>query len=562
MAALRPANNRKVILATNIAETSLTIDGVTVVIDSGFARVAAFDPRRGLDRLELKKISQASAAQRAGRAGRTAPGRCVRLWSQKEQADLKEFELPEVKRVDLCSAVLDFHAWGKPDPRKFDWFDTPPEESLAGAERLLESSGALREGKLTSIGKKLIRLPVHPRVGRLLIAAAKAGCADQGANLAALLSERTLPPPMTDVHADSDLLIRLRAIHPGQTAQARNELRRLRKQISDAPAKRASEETLLKLALRLSRSRLPPPRRKFHRRGDRRRGRSAIIARIGGSQIGILSALDLRHDPRSATREATVWIASAIRSEWLEEMFPESIVRERRYAFDEQKEMVTCTRVTRYLDLTMDERRDSAVDPQRAGEVLAAALRPRAAEVLASDERTKAVLNRVAFLRRWMPEQAWPKFDQEELADILCERCEGVKSVKDLKTASLADALLARLQYPLDRMLDREAPEAIVVPSGSRIEIAYAADGPPVLAVRLQEIFGWTQTPRVAGGRAPLLLHLLGPNFRPVQITDDLTSFWSTTYFQVRKDLRVRYPKHSWPEDPLTAQPQAKGRRR
>ncbi len=235
MAALRPANNRKVILATNIAETSLTIDGVTVVIDSGFARVAAFDPRRGLDRLELKKISQASAAQRAGRAGRTAPGRCVRLWSQKEQADLKEFELPEVKRVDLCSAVLDLHAWGKPDPRKFDWFDAPPEESLAGAERLLNLLGALREGKLTSIGKKLIRLPVHPRVGRLLIAAAEIGCADQGANLAALLSERTLPPPMTDVHADSDLLIRLASNSSWANAQARNELRRLRKNFPTRP---------------------------------------------------------------------------------------------------------------------------------------------------------------------------------------------------------------------------------------------------------------------------------------------------------------------------------------
>jgi ATP-dependent helicase HrpB len=563
MLALRPSSRRKVVLATNIAETSLTIDGVTVVIDSGLARVAAFDPRRGLDRLELKKISKASSVQRAGRAGRTAPGRCVRLWSRKEQEDLDDFELPEVGRVDLCATVLDLQAWGKPDPRTFGWFEAPPEGSLVSAEKLLAMLGALSDAKLTAIGKQLLRLPVHPRIGRLLIAAAKAGFGDQGADLAALLSEKSLPRLGEHVHADSDLLIRLNRHAPRQVAQARNELRRLARRISDLPQKRASDEMLLKLAL------WAYPDRVCRRRA----GDPSAAAIVGGGGVRLsresvvrksefFLALDVRHDPRSPTREATVWIASAIRAEWLEEMFPRSIVREQQYAFDERKEQVTCTRVTRYLDLPIEEERDSAVDPQKAGEVLATALRPRAAEIFASDAASAAVLNRVAFLRRWMAETNWPKFDLEDLGGILSEMCEGVKSLKELKARSLAGALLARLVYPLDRVLEKEAPEAIAVPSGSRIEIAYAAEGPAVLAVRLQEIFGWTQAPRLAGGRVPLLLHLLGPNFRPVQITDDLQSFWSTTYFQVRKDLRVRYPKHSWPEDPIHAAPQAKGRRR
>jgi ATP-dependent helicase HrpB len=582
MLALRPASRRKVILSTNIAETSVTIDGVTVVIDGGLARVPAFDPRRGLDRLELQRISKASAAQRAGRAGRTAPGRCIRLWSRKEQADLDDFELPEVLRVDLSAAVLDLHAWGKPDPRQFGWFEAPAAESVESAERLLGMLGALSDGTLTPIGKRLLRLPVHPRLGRLLAAAAEAGCPDQGADLAALLSEKNIfrstfgPDRQPSVQADSDLLIRLEALNDPtravaeidsaalrQASQARNELRGLARRLADGSHRSASNSALLKLAL------LAFPDRVCRRRQSD--PAAAVIVGGGGVRLAPESvvrkseyflALDVRHDPRSPTREAAVSIACAIRPEWLEEIFPQSIVREERLTFDEEKQQVTVVRVVRYLDLVLSEHRDLAADAHKAGEVLAEALRPRGQEIVTADPKSVAVLNRVAFLRKWMPEHPWPKFDAAELGDLLAEICQNKKSAKELKSESMSDAILGRLNHPLDGLLDQHAPPTIQVPSGSRIEIDYAVDSPPVLAVRLQEIFGWIETPRLAAGRAAIVLHLLGPNFRPVQITDDLQSFWATTYFQVRKDLRVRYPKHSWPEDPLTATPQAKGRHR
>jgi ATP-dependent helicase HrpB len=203
------------------------------------------------------------------------------------------------------------------------------------------------------------------------------------------------------------------------------------------------------------------------------------------------------------------------------------------------------------------------VDPQRAGQVLADALRSRAREIFESDESSAALLNRVALLRAHMSEQPWPAFDDAELGDVLAEAAQGKKSLAEIKSQGLANHLRSRLAYPLDRMLEQHAPESIEVPSGSRIRLSYESDGkPPVLAARLQELFGWTETPRIAGGRVAVLIHLLGPNYRPVQVTNDLRSFWSTTYFQVRKDLRVRYPKHSWPEDPLTAKPEAKGVRK
>jgi len=581
MLALRPSTRRKIILATNIAETSLTIDGVRWVIDGGLARVPAFDPRRGLDRLELKRISKASAAQRAGRAGRTAPGRCLRLWSAKEQFALDDFELPEIKRVDLSAAMLDLHAWGKPDAAAFGWFEAPPAETLDSAHRLLEMLGAVDARSLTPMGKRLMKLPLHPRLGRLLCAAADAGCPLEGATLAALLSEKdirrpdfTQPPhsrsPATQ--GDSDLLLRMDELEDHlrdgfdpvavrQVRQVRSELQRLARRLSDVPAQSPSHETLLKLLLSAYPDRVC--RRRQHDPG------AGVMVGGGGVRLDAESvvrqgefflALDARHDPRSETREALVRIASAIRVEWLLETFPQSISRQRTTVFDETRQRVVGRSVVRYRDLILSEDFDASVDPQDAGKTLAAALRPRAAEIFAADDAAANFLARVALLRRAMPEHPWPNFDKHELGNVLEELCAGKKSVEDVAHLPLADALHARLQYPMDQVLRREAPDAIEVPSGSRIRLQYRPDLPPILAVRLQEIFSWRDTPRLAAGRVPVLLHLLGPNFRPVQITDDLRSFWATTYFQVRKDLRVRYPKHSWPDDPMSAMPQAKGR--
>jgi ATP-dependent helicase HrpB len=571
--ALRRSPRRKVILATNIAETSLTIDGVTVVIDGGLARVPMFDINRGLDRLELKQISQASAAQRAGRAGRTAPGRCVRLWSAKQQAQMEQFEIPEVHRVDLCGAVLTLHGWGKPDPREFGWFDSPPAELLESAQRTLEMLTAVdADGRLSTLGKRLLKLPMHPRIGRLLCAAADAGCPNEGAALAALLSEKDIldnPPAMA---GPSDLLVRLDLLHAHDNVdpmaarrviQVQKQLQQLTGRLGSKSARKPSVDLLLKIILqaypdRVCRRRASDPSAGVMVGGGGVRLATDSVVRKGEFFV----AVDASHDPRSPSRQAKVRQASAIRVEWLAEMFPESITRQRQIVFDPQRQRVVAISQTRYRDLVIAEDQDAPLDGIEAGQVLTDALRPRAAEIFAADERAATLLARVALLRESMSEHAWPPLDQPQLEAALDELCRGKRSVSEITRGQLAEALENLLGYPLDGLLRQHAPETIAVPSGNRIHIDYAIGQPPVLAVRIQEIFGWKQTPRIAAGRVPILLHLLGPHGRPVQITDDLPSFWSGAYFQVRKDLRVRYPKHSWPDDPYSAVPQAKGKRR
>ena len=605
-AALRPAprGRRKIVIATNIAETSLTIDGVTTVIDSGLARVAGFDPQRGMDRLELKRISRASATQRAGRAGRTAPGRCIRLWSAMEDKSLEAFETPEIRRVDLTATVLALHVWGHADPRKFAWYDPPDERSIAYAERLLEMLGATTaetSGQITEIGKRLLAMPVHPRLGRLLLAAAEAGLTREGAAVAALLSEKDILR-RENVHpserrpatqAPSDLLIRLDILESRrrdhevdqgalrQVLKARDELERVASRlpssmgVSHMPAAQTAgpRENMGETPMLLEEQILRLPLWAYPDRVCRRRANDpAAGVMVGGGGVRLAPesvvrqhefflALDARQDQRNLSREAIVSIASGIDIAWLEEMFPQEIRRERTVAFDEQRQRVVARGVTYYRDLPLREDADAAVDPGQGSKVLADALSRRAAAFFA-DDAAQTFLARVALLRRHMGEHPFPEFNDTELAEVLAEACEGKRSVEEVKRADLISLLRARLPYPLDRLLDQHAPEAIMVPTGNRIRLQYSPTAPPVLAVRLQELFGMTETPRIAGGRVPVRLHLLGPNFRPVQVTDDLQSFWQTTYFQVRKDLRVRYPKHAWPEDPLTAAPEAKGGRR
>ena len=603
MLALRPANKRKVILATNVAETSLTIDGVRTVIDSGYARIAGYDPQRGLDRLDLRRISKASAAQRTGRAGRTAPGRCIRLWSAAEERAMADFQDPEIRRVDLCGTVLLLHAWGKPDPRSFGWYEPPTESSLAAAERLLAMLGALSSetnGQITPLGSRLMAFPAHPRLARLLLAAADSRRIEEGAALAALLSEKDIAwvdrgatggiaGRSAKTQGPSDVLIRLamlaraeaagfapylrdEGIDPAAARQAcksRDDLLRIARRQLDSRSRgdvgpaSDPDTMLLKLALlaypdRVCRRRASDPTAGVMVGGQGIRLAAESVVR----QPEFFLALDARQDERSSKREALVRVASGIEAQWLEEFYPQEIRRERSAVFDESRGRVVGRGQTWYLDLLLREDDNAAVDPQKAAEVLAAAVRSMAVEWFSRDEVARNFLARVALLRLWMPEHPWPAFDPAELGDVLAEACAGKRSLDELRRVPLVAALSSRLPYPLDRLLEQHAPESLAVPSGSRIGLDYSAGPAPVLAVRLQEVFGWTDTPRVANGRVPVLLHLLGPNYRPVQITNDLRSFWSTTYFQVRKDLRIRYPKHSWPEDPLSAKAEAKGRPR
>jgi ATP-dependent helicase HrpB len=597
--ALRPSERRKVILATNIAETSLTIDGVTTVIDSGLARFASHDPERGLDRLELGRISQASATQRAGRAGRTAPGRCVRLWSEREQRGLIAADVPEVLRVDLASTVLALHAWGLADPGRFAWFEPPPADRLAGAERLLVELGALSGagGTISTLGEALLALPVHPRLGRLLLAAASDGHLPEGAALAALLSEKDIlvsedrpapaPSPARPAgRGSSDLLVRLDLLAEAGRARFAPALRAQRIELGAARRVARVRDELLRLGKRLPGRRRPPDVEAdeetmlrwlllaYPDRVTRRRGPSdATGVMVGGRGVRLAPesivrdaefflALDPREDRRGGTREARVRIASAVRVDWLESLFPEGVRRERTVRFDADRQSVVGVRTVWYRDLLVREDGHAAVDPSAASATLAEALRPRASAFFHANEAASAWLARLDFLKRVIPEADLPVLDAEALGDLLESACAGCRSVEEVRRVPLVPLLKGRLTHAQGRLLDEQAPEAITVPSGSRIRLTYEADRPPVLAVRLQELFGWTDTPRLAGGRVAILLHLLGPNFRPVQVTDDLRSFWSTTYFQVRKDLRARYPRHSWPDDPLSARPEAKGGRR
>ena len=592
--ALRPTERRKIILATNVAETSLTIDGVTTVIDSGLARYASYDSSRGLDRLELGRISRASANQRAGRAGRTGPGRCFRLWSEREQRGLAEADVAEVLRVDLSATVLALHAWGLADPGRFSWFEAPAPDRLADAERLLVQLGALSAagGTMTALGKQLLALPVPPRVGRLLLAARGDGHLREGAALAALLSEKDLVmtegPRVSSGRGTSDLLARLdllaeaerarfraqlrsRGLDPSaarRVAQVRDDLYRLGKRLPgpsrpDADAGEPDEETMLRWLL------LAYPDRVARRRGPN----EATGVMVGGRGVRLAAesvvreseyflALDPRESRRGGTLEARVRIASAVRVEWLEEFFPDALRRERVVRYDLERERVVGVHSLWYRDLLLREDRNATVEPSEASAALGEALKATASSFFRDDEAASAWLVRLDFLKRAMPDSDLPDIDDEALAELLASACVGKRTVEEVRRVPLVPLLRARLSHAQAKRLDEQAPEALTVPSGSRIRLTYPPDRPPTLAVRLQELFGWTETPRVAGGRVPVAIEILGPNYRPVQVTIDLRSFWSNTYFQVRKDLRARYPRHAWPDDPLNARPEAKGGRR
>lgn len=564
-AALRPSKNKKVILSTNIAETSLTIDGVTTVIDSCLARVASFDVQRGLDRLDLQRISKASAKQRAGRAGRTGPGHCERLLTEKEFVALADFDEPEIRRIDLAPTVLQLHGWGESDLSKFGWFERPSGEAIARSERLLTMLGALRNSKLTELGRSMLAYPLHPRLARLMIAGLNAGDAESAAALAALISEKDglEDSAAAKLSAESDVIIRLPAV------ETLPNLRRSRDQYLRIAERGKSS----KLAARVSQTdaALQMILQAYPDRVCRRRANDPTQAvMVGGSGVVIgretvvqhaeyFVAVDTRQIIRGGKPETLVTVASRIEPQWLDALFPDAVQKRNELTFDLQSQRVIGKSIVSYHDLIMRESRDMQIDPQLAGQVLGDALAATADARLMADPEAAILLARIELLRKAMPEHAWPTVDP---AEVVREWSRGKISVEQLARTSAAEVIAAKLVYPLDRLLEQHAPKSIQVPSGSNIRIDYAMNQSPVLAVRLQELFGLTQTPRIAGGRVPVLLHLLGPNYRPVQITEDLASFWKTTYFQVRKDLRVRYPKHSWPEDPLTAPPQAKGRPR
>lgn len=590
---LGPQPQRKIVLATNVAETSVTIDGVTGVIDSGQVRQMQFDPGLGLDRLLLTKISQASSDQRAGRAGRTQPGVCLRLWMEREQRGLSADTEPEIRRVDLAGPVLELLCWGESDVNVFPWFEAPRPEAVAQALSLLSMLGAVNDGQPTDLGRQMVQLPVHPRLARLLIAGHRFGVADRAAWMAALLTERDpferpdfsrRPGSLGPAHYSfSDVLDRVQALeefsrhgradttsgrlHTGAARflqQAQQQLLRLvntARQTSADARQRAAQPQLgwerdaavLKALLTAFPDRVARRREPLNRKGVMVGGRGI---RLADSSLVLQPELFLCVDTDAGQGEIFVRQASGIERDWLPADQIEVTID---VTFDANQEKIVAQRRTRYFDLILDESTTNPPSGTQVSEALAAAaLKNLTRAVPWDDPAVSSFVTRVRCLKNWLPDCDLPAFDDNTLAELLPGLCTGCRSFAELHRAPWAAALRTSLTYQQQQLLDREAPEKIRVPSGSQITVHYELDRTPVLAVRIQELFGLPETPRIAGGRVPVVLHLLGPNYRPQQITDDLKSFWNNTYPEVRKELKRRYPKHSWPEDPWTATPERK----
>lgn len=578
--ALRPSKARKLILATNIAETSVTIDGVGTVIDSGFARILVQDSRAGIDRLELRRISHASADQRAGRAGRTGSGRCFRLWTKSEDIALEAAETSEIHRVDLVPTLLAVHAFGIKDLAQFRWFEPPRPELLARADRLLEMLGAIKDGRLTSLGKRMAGLPVHPRLARMLLAGAEAGLPREAATLAALLSEgdiiSTSPRRRAAaLEAPSDLLERLSwlngdsppvALDPVSVRTVLRLADELLEHVKREAVRSRKKETgrtgregeLLRLLLHAYPDRVTVRRSSDPARGVMVGDRSIELE---PSSVVRKAPLFLSLDPREVAGSVRVLLASAIEEPWLEEIFPHLCERRFLHRVDESAGRVVSSRRTLFAGLLLrEDETGPQADREGARGAMAEYLRARGGEIFARDEDIARWLARVSFLRRAMPELAVPEFDAATIGEAIAEAASGCISLSEVRKRNLVEGLAARLSGSQRGALAKQAPEVLSVPSGNRIRLEYGP-GPPVLAVRLQELFGLAETPRVASGRVPVTIQLLAPNHRPVQTTTDLRSFWNGAYQEIRKEFRSKYPKHPWPEDPWKAPAVSVGRK-
>jgi ATP-dependent helicase HrpB len=573
--ALVPGARRRVIVSTNVAETSLTIERVGAVVDLGLARVLEHDPASGLNRLELRRISRASAEQRAGRAGRTGPGLALRLWSEPEQRGLEAFTPPEVERLELSGAALALLAFGETDLAHFPWFAPPPPATLATALGLLERLGATAEGRLTALGREMAGLPLHPRLARLVVEGRRLGVPRRAALAAALLAERD--PLRGDAGGqlsrrglESDVLVRVEALErervgPEVDRGAAAAIWRARDQLAgdarDRLAGGEADDALLRSLLAGYPDRVALRRAKGSPEAVMIGGRGVKLARESAVRDAewflVLDGSGARGIERS---QALVRSASALDPAWLD---PTRMVTRVEASFDATKERVVARQVTRYEDLVVRDVETGQVDAEQAAATLAQAAAADPARALGLDRPEEGQwLARLASLAAWMPELGLPAGDDAWVRSTLPLLCVGKRSFADLGKAAHHAVWERLLTHAQRQALDRHAPERLAVPSGSHIRLVYASGKPPVLAARIQELFGLAATPKVAGGRVNVLLHMLAPSGRPQQVTDDLTSFWNTGYLQVRKELRARYPRHAWPEDPWTAPAERRPKRR
>ena len=560
-----PPGRRKVVLATSIAETSLTIEGVRVVVDSGLMRVPRFSPRTGMTRLETVAVSRASAEQRCGRAGRVAPGVCWRMWPEHAQAGLVPHGTPEILDADLAPLALELAAWGVADPADLAWLDPPPPAAFAQARELLAELGALDPaGAVTPHGRRMAALPLHPRLAHMALRAREMGIGGLACDLAALLSERDVfrrgdGPP------DADLRLRLEALRDAAAgrrargpadagalrrvaAEAREWRRRLGVRGEDGEADSAGPLLALAYPDRIGQRRAGKPGRYLLRNG-----RGAALGEgdpLAASPYLVAAELD------GTGRESRVYLAAPLELDEIERHFAEQVETEAAVAWDADARGVRARRRERLGALTLREAPLADPDPDLVAAALLEGIAAAGIDALPWSKGARQLRERIGFLHRHDP--SWQDVSDAallgSLAAWLGPYLYGMTRWDEVQRLDLGEILLGMLGWERRTALDAQAPSHLEVPSGSRIPIDYADADAPVLAARLQELFGMTETPRVAGGRVPLVIHLLSPAHRPVQVTRDLASFWRTGYFEVKKDLKGRYPKHYWPDDPLQAQ--------
>jgi ATP-dependent helicase HrpB len=552
-----PKGQRKVVLATSIAETSLTIEGVRIVVDSGVARVPRYEPDIGLTRLETVRASRAAVDQRRGRAGRTEPGVCYRLWDEPQTASLAAYTQPEILSADLSSLVLDLAQWGVSDPATLAFLDPPPAPALKEARSLLGELGALdADGRITAEGKSLRALALPPRLARMIVDSHRLGAGKEAAEIAAVLTERGLGGDSVDLDARLDQFRRDRS---QRASSARSLTQRWASQVAateGAPSEDTSPSTGVMLAFA------------FPDRVARNRGNGSFVLANGrGAAVDQTSAL--ARAPYIAVAELTgtaangrILLAAPITQGDIELGFADQIETTDEISFDRSAMALRARRKRTLHAITLSEAPMSLSPSAETARVLADGLIGLGVDRLPWSKPAKQWRDRVMFLRKSEGEASktlWPDLSDGALGAQreawLVPALYGKTSLKDVSAGDLSDALMTLLPWELRARLEREAPTHFEAPTGTQLAIDYEAEQGPTIAVRLQELFGLNSHPSIAKGAVPLVLELLSPAHRPVQVTRDLPGFWRGSYAAVRSDLRGRYPRHPWPEDPASAMP-------
>jgi ATP-dependent helicase HrpB len=564
-AAIMPNKNgkRKVVLATSIAETSLTIEGVKIVIDSGFARVSKFDPKSGLSRLETVQITKDSADQRAGRAGRLSAGVCYRMWTKANQDRLIEHRIPEIMEADLAALVLDMAKWGISNLNQLTWLSPPPKAAVMQAVDVLTNLNALDLNKrITEHGKEIHQLPCHPRIAHMLLKAKQDNAIALATDIAAILEERDPLPKDSGI----DINLRIEALRRSrQNNSAGNRFGRIEKvaesyrkmlnqEVENGPVD--DHETGLLLAYTY------PERIAYARPGN-----NAQFQLANGKIAAIGHRDNLANEPWLAvahidTRDGLgkIFMASPLNPK---DLLP--LVKEREViTWDTRKGGLIATKDLRIGSIVLQSKPLAAPSEENLVAAISTAIKNEGEALLNFDDAYTQLQNRILSVCKWNQYKDWPDVSTDELLlnnmDWLGFYLPKVKRPDDLKKINLSEALLQYLSWEQQQTLNTLAPAKINVPSGSNIGIEYLANGEtPILSVRLQEVFGMADTPTINNGKIPLVLHLLSPGFKPVQVTSDLRSFWNNTYFEVKKELKRRYPKHAWPDDPWIEKAVAKG---